>query len=222
MNHILIRMGVVIGTLATVQMGLWYVGLVTHPTVVDPRIPITDFPRTINVPTGTWEGKDAQLDARTFNETQAETAVSRSYTKQNLRLSFLLAEYKSPHDGLYHNPMNCYHTHGFTLEDETKLPLQAPNRPDSVLSVSTWSGNGERVIVAYWYEVGDHTMFERQDLLKTQWAMRGKSRWPIMFKVLLEIPAGDSEQSKGEAKAELLGMAQSVRQWLGNAQPVVN
>ena len=30
--------------------------------------------------------------------------------------------------------------------------------------------NSEKVIVAYWYEVGDYTMYERQDLLRTQWA----------------------------------------------------
>ena len=53
------------------------------------------------------------------------------------------------------------------------------------------------MIVAYWYEVGDYTMYERQDLLKTQWAMFGKTKWPVMFKVLLEMPADDAEQSEG-------------------------
>ena len=76
-------------------------------------------------------------------------------------------------------------------------PLKAPNRPDTTISVSTWvtrSGDsGEKVIVAYWYEVGDHTMFERMDLLKTQWAMCGKTKWPVMFKVLLEMPAGETD-----------------------------
>ena len=41
-------------------------------------------------------------------------AVSRIYTKEGRSLKFLLAEYESPRAGLYHNPMNCYHTHGFT------------------------------------------------------------------------------------------------------------
>ena len=52
------------------------------------------------------------------------------------------------------------------------------------------------MIVAYWYEVGDYTMYERQDLLGTQWAMFGKTKWPVMFKVLLEMPADEADQSK--------------------------
>ena len=63
--------------------------------------------------------------------------------------------------------------------------------------MTTWTRNGEKVIVAYWYEVGDHTMFERQDLLKTQWAMCGKTKWPVMFKVLLEMPADRSRAGEG-------------------------
>jgi len=73
------------------------------------------------------------------------------------------------------------------------------------------------VIVAYWYEVGDHTMYERQDLLPTQWAMFGKTKWPVMFKVLLEMPV-EGEQTR----SEILGMAQFIRQWLGDVQPVVD
>ena len=37
-------------------------------------------------------------------------AVSRIYTKEGQSLKFLLAEYKRPSTGLYHNPMNCYHS----------------------------------------------------------------------------------------------------------------
>ena len=72
-----------------------------------------------------------------------------------------------------------------------RQPLKAANRPDTKISViDLGEETSEKVIVAYWYEVGDHTMYERQDLLKTQWAMFGKTKWPVMFKVLLEMPAG--------------------------------
>ena len=77
--------------------------------------------------------------------------------------------------------------------------MKVPNRPDTKISVTTWQRNSEKVIVAYWYEVGDHTMYERQDLLNTQWAMFGKSKWPVMFKVLLEMPADEAEQSRAKS-----------------------
>ena len=41
-------------------------------------------------------------------------AVSRIYSREGHSLKFLLAEYRSRRAGLYHNPMNCYHTQGFT------------------------------------------------------------------------------------------------------------
>ena len=160
-----------------------------------------------------------KLDDRSFNEAEVSSAVSRVYTKENRAIKFLLCEYKDPSRGLYHNPMNCYHSQGFTLMgDAERLPLAAANRPDTELSVSTWTRNSEKVVVAYWYEVGDNTVFERHDLLDLQWAMRGKAHWPPMFKVLLESPASDTEQ----AKAELLDMARFVRQWLGEAQAAAN
>ena len=95
--------------------------------------------------------------------------------------------------------------------------MKAPNRPDTKISVTTWERNktSEKVIVAYWYEVGDYTMYERQDLLNTQWAMSGKTKWPVMFKVLLEMPAGDSE----DTESDILSMAQFAREWLGTIQP---
>ena len=61
-------------------------------------------------------------------------------------------------------------------------------------------------------------MYERSDLLRTQIAMFGKSKWPMMFKVLLEMPAGDPEQTK----SDLVGMAQAAREWLGTVRPVVD
>lgn len=225
MSNIMVRMGVVIGILLAVQLGFLYVGHLAHPAVVGPQQPLDDFPLVVHTPTtGTWEGKNAQLDGRSFNESEVDPgAVSRIYVKENRNLKVLLATYQSPRTGLYHNPMNCYHTHGFIqLGDAERQPLKAvENRPATEISVTTWANRekaGEKVIVAYWYEVGDYTMYERQDLLSTQWAMFGKTKWPVMFKVLLEMPAEDADQSK----AEILEFAQVVRQWLGHVQPVVD
>ncbi len=167
MGNIMVRMGVVIGILVAVQLGFFYVGHLTHPAVVEPQRPLDDFPMVVSTPEmGTWEGKDAELDDRSFNESEVDVAVSRIYTKEGHILKFLLAEYHSRRSGLYHNPMNCYHTHGFTqIGDVERQPLKAANRPDTKISVTTWVKNdkqaSEKVIVAYWYEVGDYTMYER-------------------------------------------------------------
>ena len=72
MSNIMVRMGVVIGVLAAVQLGFLYVGHLAHPTIVEPQRPIQDFPLVVNTPLmGTWEGKNASLDERSFNESRS-------------------------------------------------------------------------------------------------------------------------------------------------------
>ncbi len=220
MGNIMVRMGVVIGILMATQLGFLYVGRLTHPDVVPPNQPLDQFPMVFSsAEVGTWQGSEAKLDPHTFDNTEADVAVSRIYSKEGHAIKFLLAEYDRPSRGLYHNPMNCYRANGFTMLGSVRMaPLKARDRDDTTISVSVWQRKSEKVIVAYWYEVGDYTMYERHDLLKTQWAMLGKSKWPAMFKVLLEMPANESDQSE----SEILGVAQYVREWLGTVQPVVN
>lgn len=192
--------------------------------MVSTQQPITNFPMVVSTPeTGTWEGKPTKLEDEMFDESEVSVAESRLYTKEGRAMKFFLAEYDQPRAGLYHNPMNCYNSQGFTLVGRAeRRPLKTPNRPDTEISLTTWTRKRETgpetVIVAYWYEIGDHTMYERSDLLRTQIAMFGKSKWPMMFKVLLEMPAGEPEQTK----SDLMGMAQAAREWLGTVRPVVD
>jgi hypothetical protein len=225
MGSIVVRMGVVIGVMIAAQMGFVLVGRMARPVMEGPQTPIEQFPMFVETrEAGKWEGKEAELSKDMFDHSEAATVVSRIYSKEGQSLSFLLAEYDQPSSGLYHNPMNCYKSSGFELKDTEQLPLQVDNRADGTIRLSTWTRTvenlPEKILVAYWYEVGDYTMFERPDLLPTQWKMVGKAKWPMMFKVLLEMPAGDGEQSK----TTLLNMAQYVRKWLGDdkVKPLVN
>ena len=216
MGNILVRMGVVIGVLVGVQAGFLYVFHLRNPTVVPPLKPLETFPSTVHAEsTLDWVGKDQKLDDQEFNYAQLNGYISRIYTNGAGRsMSLLLGVYNSPAIGLYHNPFNCYDTHGFTLKSQIRKPVQAANRPDTDISVTTWDKEGQRYVVAFWYEVGDYTMFERQDLWPTMWAMRGKSKWPVMFKVLIQA-SGPTDQ----ATVDVLEMAKSVREWLGTVQP---
>ena len=145
MGNIMVRMGVVIGILAAVQLGFLYVGRLSHPEVVEPQEPLSSFPLVVSTPeTGTWEGKATELDKKIFDEAEVSVAVQRLYAKEGRSLNFFLAEYKEPSKGLYHNPMNCYRSQGFTqVGAEEKRPLTAANRPDTVINVTTWTRKNE-------------------------------------------------------------------------------
>ena len=133
MGNITIRLGVVIGILAGVQAVFYYVGhgRLTHPDMVEPQQPITNFPMVVSTPeTGTWEGKPTKLEDEMFDESEVSVAESRLYTKEGRAMKFFLAEYDQPRAGLYHNPMNCYNSQGFTLVGRAeRRPLKAPIAP---------------------------------------------------------------------------------------------
>ena len=220
MSNIFVRMGVVIGVLAALKLGFQFVFHLQNPVVVDPLKPLDTFPKVIRNETADWTGVDQKMEKEVFNYAQLDSDVSRLYKNPaNRTMSVLLGVYKVPTDGLYHNPFNCYETHGFTLRQRQQMPLTAPNRPDSELSLSTWDGSdNQKYVVAFWYELGDHTLFERDDLAPwkpTFWAMAGKRKWPVMFKVLIQASGKDTDQ----ATADVLEMAKSVREWLGTVQP---
>ena len=78
------------------------------------------------------------------------------------------------------------------------------------VSLSTWEQKGERLLVVYWYQLGEHVLFDRWDLgMKIRWSLRGRPKWPALIKVMLQIPAPDPE----EAKPVILDFAKQVAAW---------
>ncbi len=222
MSNILVRMGLVVGVLAAVQLGFRYVFHVQNPVVVESAQAVGRAFRTSSA-----IGNHGRMDRKREKMPDEEIQLCRSWTATfrgfipiatTARCQYSWESTDIPSNGLYHNPFNCYDTHGFTLKQREHRPLTAPNRPDSELSLSTWEKEGQKHVVAFWYELGDHTLFERDDLApwkSTLWAMAGKPKWPVMFKVLIESSGSDPDQ----AKADVLEMARSVREWLGTVQP---
>lgn len=65
-------------------------------------------------------------------------------------------------------------------------------------------------MVVYWYQLGDHVLFDRWDLgMKIRWSLRGREKWPALIKVMLTIPAADPEA----AKPVLLDFAKQLAAW---------
>jgi hypothetical protein len=89
--------------------------------------------------------------------------------------------------------------------------LKSPNRPEISVRMGIWESEGRKVLVMYWYEVGDYVIFERGDLFGLRWTMRGRETWPPTFKVMIQVPANDEQVAKKDA----LEFAAMVRDWLG-------
>ncbi|MGD0896519.1 MAG: exosortase-associated EpsI family protein [Thermoguttaceae bacterium] len=204
------RLGILIILVSVVHGGFIVVRAGTQPAeVILSGRTIHELPLTL----GPWQGEDTTLDPRTFAGTEAVEAVGRNYAdRADHSTSVFLATYSDPRAGVYHSPMNCYQSSGWTNIDEVRLPLQAVGRPDILVSVSNWQqSKADPIIVLYWYEMGEDTFFGRGDWgLAQLWKLRGRKTWPPMYKVLLQTPASDPL-----ARARLMDLAGSVRAWLG-------
>lgn len=206
MRSMVLRLVTVIVVVVFVQ-GAFYVVDMQPPEVVFPEVSLKTMPMQF----GAWEGEEIELDSKIFAKTGAHESVDRSYREgAGQKISVHSAAFENPTEGLYHSPMNCYRSNGWTKLNEKRIPLKTENRPEIEVSVSTWEKKGERILVLYWYELGDYCLYERHDVLKVRWAMWGQKTWPPMYKVLMQTTA-----SSEKAQAQLIDLSGYIHEWLG-------
>jgi EpsI family protein len=215
MKSTVIRLAVIIGLVLVVQFGFWVVqrGLAL-PTVAMPSWQLDDLPRQWDA----WRGKDEVLDEKMAKEifvgTGAAKAINRVYEDdKGHQVSLHMALYSDLDAGVYHSPLNCYRSSGWRLIEDQRLPLKTPGRPEVLVSVSAWEKDGEKALVVFWYELGDHILFERFDLGKVRWVMRGQAAWPPLVKVLLHASSNDPQA----ARPQVMELGEQIRQWIGHA-----
>jgi EpsI family protein len=176
---------------------------------------------------GGWQGEETKMDSKLAERTGAklDTIIERTYRdKQGHAIRMHAAMFDNPAAGVIHSPMVCYQSQGWKKLSESRESLQLPteltNLPDTLaipISISTWEYEKEnrKVIVVYWYQIGDHFLFGRWDLgIKIRWALAGKPKWPALFKVMLEADLIDEKDSK----TAILGLSEQVAGWTNKAE----
>ncbi len=166
---------------------------------------------------GEWRGEECKLDAETFDRTGADVAVNRQYRDdQDHSVTMLLALYRTdPDAGVYHAPTNCYRSNGWRLVSESTVEVPISKEASQRVDLSTWEKRGETILVMFWYRLGDYTLFERWDMGKVRWAMRGQKSWPPLVKVLLQTPTSRGDEFY--SKARIQEMAARIQTWLNQS-----
>jgi len=160
-----------------------------------------------------WRGKQTGPDAEVFAATGADSIINRVYRDDSGRtVAAHLALYSDPDAGIYHSPINCYRSSGWRLLENARDSLARPDGSSSPVSLSTWQRDGERIVVLYWFQLGEHVLFDRYGMAKVRWRMRNLETWPRMTKVLLQTSAGADVAG---AKVQIKRFAQLVCNWIG-------
>jgi len=178
------------------------------PEVVLPRWTFEEMPLQF----GDWRGVPTTMDPEIAVATGADRIVNREYKDdRGHAVSMHTAMFKRPEVGVYHSPLNCYRAQGWQLmKGEVRENLPVSDGLTIPVSLTTWEREGERLMVVYWYQMGEHVLFGRWDLgWKIRWSLRGQPRWPAVIKVMLQISAPEPE----DAKTAILSFAEQVAKW---------
>jgi EpsI family protein len=182
------------------------------PEVEQPNWSLRDLPFQL----GGWRGEDTEMDPLIATATGANVIVNRIYRDESGNaVSMHTATFLDPAGGVFHSPLNCYLASGWKKTDETREPVKVADDLSIVVSVTTWEKSDERIMVVYWYQLGQHLLYQRFDLgTSIRWAMRGRPTWPVLIKVMLQVTMINPQ----DAKTVALGFARQYAEWLNQPE----
>lgn len=214
-GHTAIRLYVLSAVvLATWGVSKWEKQALKPPDVRLPSWTFNEMPLQF----GDWQGEDTELDPKiTAAVGAAPGRIADSLYRDRLghTVTMHTAMFDDPVEGVYHTPLNCYRANGWQKLNDSREELRLFDDLTIPVRLTTWRREGSRVIVLYWYQLGEHVLFGRWDLgINVRWSLAGKPKWPALVKVMLQIDAADAE----DAKATILSFAEQVARWENEPQ----
>jgi EpsI family protein len=218
-NGTAVRVGIVAALMPLTYLGAnWMQASLKPPGTDMPGWRFQQMPKQI----GVWRGEDTTMDPRVAVRTAAvlDTIIERTYRDSSGHVVAMhAAMFDNPADGVIHSPLLCYRAAGWTGLSEKRGNLQLPPELTKLsdkltipVSISTWENekDGRKVMVVYWYQLGQHFLFGRWDLgLKIRWSLAGRKKWPVLIKVMMEIPITEGE----DARPIILDFAERIAGW---------
>ncbi len=208
MKNLTTRLSVAITLVVLVYAGAYAMQGMMGATLVLSTRDYTTMPTEF----GQWHGKEVELDPKVFARIGADVVVDREYRNDEGRtISVHTAIFSDPDEGVYHSPMNCYRANGYEKVAEEYWPIQVEGRPEIQIKMVRWKKKDSHVLMAYWYRLGEHTVFSRAGLGWLRLKTGGGSAWPAMTKVLLQTSA---KKDLVDAEDALQEMAAHMHGWL--------
>ena len=167
MNNAAVRLLIVVAIVFLMYAGGEYgmAGLGLEPKGVD--MPDWTF-AAMPMEFGAWHGEpteDMDPSIVKASEAKPETVVNRVYRDdRGHMISMHTAMFESYRGGAYPHAMACYKASGWENIDESREDLQVADDVTIPVSVSTWQRKGDKIVVVYWYQLGEHVLFDRWDL----------------------------------------------------------
>jgi EpsI family protein len=213
MKNVTTRLYVVAGiVLATIGISYLVQAATEPPGVEMPTWTLSSLPIRL----GNWRGEATKLDPQIAAATEADVIVDRLYHDDTGHtVSLHSAMFQRPDKGVYHSPMNCYRSAGWKLIEETRENIEISGDLTIPVNLTTWEREGDKILVAFWYQLGEYVLYSRADLgIGVRWALRGQAKWPVLVKLMVQAPLTDPEDSRTVA----IGFTRQLAKWLNQPE----
>lgn len=140
-----------------------------------------------------YVGEDRELDPQVARRVNAIDSVSRVYNDpiSGREVSMHMAAFTALGEPtLPHPPALCYRLSG--AEVVGQRPVAIPAKSPITAQLLTVERDGVRSYVIFWYAWDDKVCTTRSQAALTRLTLAGRSQWPPLVKVLLEMRVGSS------------------------------
>ena len=140
-----------------------------------------------------WHGADVPMaDDGTREILNAQSTVNRVYqNRDGVAVSLNVSAWLRPETvsaAAPHIPKICYANAGWSIVEEREVLLNTSTGDIPLVALLLERGD-QRIVVAYWYQMGESYFTSVEDARRIHRLFWGQPRWPATFKVLIQTTA---------------------------------
>lgn len=217
--NVIRRLLIAAAVVAGIQGGIYVLHVYGMPREVTlPNRHIRNFPLSF----GPWQGEDRELSRREEIVISPTWVVNRTYRDdQGREVSFHNVVSSKNYQRMPHDPKRCYRETGWKITSEKDVSIEVPGGSPTTVRVIEYEQQAQRVLIMYWYALGDHIVLDRFQLRQAAGNFWGKKTWPAVVKVLLQTSLNDGPD---KAEARLRSIAAEWLAWMNkvSSQPIAD
>ena len=157
------------------------------------KLDFKEMPKTL----GDWSiVESGAIAPDVFERLGATEAQERTYEDQHgNKIGCHISIFEEFHSSVPHTPLQCYPAQGWeTLDQETRdIPL--PDGPPLHAILASFEKEGEKAYVLYWFQFGDFTVVNDQELRAALEYYRPDGEWPSAVKIMMHMPGSSNIQN---------------------------
>lgn len=143
-----------------------------------------------------WRGVDVPLDEHVREILNAQATSNRVYrNRDGVAVVAHISAWLSPEtvsEVAPHVPKVCYTNTGWKIIEEREVHVNSP-QGDLPLIALLLEKQGERIVVAYWYQMGNSRFNSVDEARRIHRSLWGQRQWPATVKVLLQTSSDSFE-----------------------------